>query len=189
MKAVLIFFLFFEKYFSISFKKSVAIVSNMIYNFVCKKQKNKLRKKELKMKNLEKIIKKETKRGVRFYRYKKDSSKLSPIKKIDVEAMMSEGIVEIIDAEGNVVWTPLLEEVTVETVEVEETEEMRIDFERAENLLDLVREYKNMIFYPEAQVHYGRYKKAGGSRVIIHLEYPVRYKELLEESDDVKKYS
>lgn len=71
------------------------------------------------MKNLEMIIRKETKRGERFYKYGSCSTRLFPVKRSDVELMMAEGTIEIVDAEGNVIWTPALEEVAVETVEVE----------------------------------------------------------------------
>lgn len=134
------------------------------------------------MKNLEMIIRKETKTGARFYKYGKNSSRLFPIKRVDVESMMAEGIIEIVDAEGNVIWTPAIEEV-IETIEVEETEEMKNNFEEAEKMLDLVRKYKDMTFYSEAQVKYGRYRKAGGTRIIEHLEHPERYEELLEDEE------
>lgn len=75
------------------------------------------------MKNLEMIIRKETKTGVRFYKYGTCSTRLFPVKKADVELMMAEGTIEIVDAEGNVIWTPAIEEVveepTMQTVEAE----------------------------------------------------------------------
>ena len=71
------------------------------------------------MKNLEMIIRKETKRGARFYKYGRCSTRLFPVKRNEVELMMAEGTIEIVDTEGNVIWTPKIEEVAVETVEVE----------------------------------------------------------------------
>lgn len=71
------------------------------------------------MKNLEMIIRKETKRGARFYKYGSCSTRLFPVKRNEVELMMAEGTIEIVDTEGNVIWTPKIEEVAVETVGVE----------------------------------------------------------------------
>ena len=61
------------------------------------------------MKNLEVIIRKETKRGARFYKYGKHSMRLFPVKTADVELMKVEGTIEIVDSEGNVIWTPAVE--------------------------------------------------------------------------------
>ena len=136
------------------------------------------------MKNLEMIIRKETKTGARFYKYGSCSARLFPVKRVDVELMMAEGTIEIVDAEGNVIWTPAIEEVVEEVaVETVETEEMKNNFEEAEKMLDLVRKYKDMTFYSEAQVKYRRYRKAGGTRIIEHLEHPERYEELLETDE------
>lgn len=80
------------------------------------------------MKNLEMIIRKETKRGARFYKYGSCSTRLFPVKRNEVELMMAEGTIEIVDTEGNVIWTPKIEEVAVETVGVEvETVEVEVD--------------------------------------------------------------
>lgn len=57
--------------------------------------------------------------------------------------------------------------------------ELNADFEEAEKWLGYVREFKDMSYYGEAQVCYGRYKKAGGKRIIEYLEHPERYRELI----------
>lgn len=65
--------------------------------------------------------------------------------------------------------------------EVVEAEEMKADFEEAKKWVNYVRRYKDMKYYVEAQGCYSRYRKAGGTQIIEHLEHPERYKELLEE--------
>lgn len=76
------------------------------------------------MKELEMIIAKETKRGTRYYKMYRHN--MMPIKKAVVEEMMAEGLVELVDGDYNVIWSPAVEEVVVEA-EAEEVDGTVLD--------------------------------------------------------------